>query len=60
MEPFDSLVERLRRIISQQTLEITERDCTLIEIIRIFYLVISKSICNELIRSPVITLGILS
>ena len=58
MEPFDRLVECLRRIISQQALEITERNCTLIEIIRIFYLVISKSICNELIRSPVITLGI--
>ena len=58
MEIRDGFVQRSRRIIRQQPLEIAERHSALIEIFRLLHLIIACSICDKLIRSPVVPFGI--
>ncbi len=53
MESDNGLIQRISRIIRQHTLEVTERNRTLIEMLRLLHHVIAGSVRNELVRTPV-------
>ena len=55
MELFYRLMQCLRRIVRQQTLEIPECHRTFIKLLRLLYQIIGTCIGNKFIRSPVIS-----
>ena len=55
---FDRLMQCLSRIISQKSLEVSERNSTLVEIIIIFYSIIRSRALNKKVNSPVLPFGV--
>ena len=50
--------QQIRRIISQKSLEVSERNSTLVEIIIIFYSIIRSRTLNKKVNSPVLPFGV--
>ena len=58
MKSNNCLIQRIRRIIRQHTLEITECNCALVKMLRLLYHIITGSIRNKLIRTPIVSIRI--